>query len=90
MTIHACGRCDGCGYVTGGFRWEIAWTRWSPGTPSEADARDAQPCPDCGGTGALIELELVEPEPVLPSRRGLPVRNRYAQHVRHVLRSQRD
>jgi hypothetical protein len=88
MEIHVCARCEGCGYITGSLRWEIPWSRW-------ADARDprhsggvleAQPCPDCGGTGALIRLDGIDaPESTLASRRGLPLKSTYAQHVESLL-----
>lgn len=88
MQIHVCARCEGCGYVTGWSRWEVAWSKWAGGD-AERSVLDASPCPDCGGTGALIEMDVREPDVLrLPSRRGLPVRNRYARHVSQVLHAQ--
>lgn len=85
MTIHECARCEGCGYVTGSFRWEIPWSRWSQGD-DESSFLSAQVCPDCSGTGALIEMEVKElPDLKLPSRRGMARRNTYARHVASVL-----
>lgn len=91
MKIHECARCEGCGYVTGTRRWEVAWTRWAG--PQDNDSASsllaAHPCPDCGGTGALIQLDRLAPvDGGLPSRRGLPRQNEYAQHVEALLRSQ--
>lgn len=88
VKIHVCGRCEGCGYVTGSRRWEIAWSRWAGGRDDATSVLGAHPCPDCGGTGALIEQDVQEPEPALPTRRGLGARNRYARHVSAVLQSQ--
>jgi hypothetical protein len=92
MRIHECARCEGCGYVTGSFRWEIAWSRWArdPSDPQrESGFLEAHVCPDCGGTGALIEMDGA-PEPALKfaSRRGLRRGSGYAEHVAAVLRSQ--
>ncbi|HSJ10128.1 MAG TPA: hypothetical protein VK928_09440 [Longimicrobiales bacterium] len=48
----------------------------------------AQPCPDCGGTGALIQTDgSTLGDLHLASRRGLPRQNEYAQHVEALLRS---
>ena len=92
MTIYECARCEGCGYVAAAFRWEIPWSRWAgdPADPqNETGILEAQACPDCGGTGALIEMETADvPELKLPSRRGLPRRTSYAQHVQSVLHAQ--
>lgn len=90
MTIHECARCEGCGYITGAFRWEIPWSRWAgPNGESESGFLEAHACPDCGGTGALIRLDAVPAMgPKLASRRGLPRSNAYAHHVELVLRSQ--
>jgi hypothetical protein len=87
MRIHQCARCEGCGYVTGAFRWEIPWSRWANGDhpPAEAGVFEPRPCPDCAGTGALIEMD-ASAEPGLASRRGVP-RNAYAQHVAFLLQS---
>jgi DnaJ-class molecular chaperone len=82
-----CARCEGCGYVTGNLRWEIAWSRWADAAdPSHAEGvLEAHPCPDCGGTGALIQMEAAEVVEVdLPTRRGLR-RPTYAAHVETVL-----
>lgn len=88
MTIHECARCEGCGYITGSFRWEIPWSRWA-GTAGGGSFLEAHPCPDCLGTGALIRLDDAEvAEPKLASRRGLPRSNTYARHVDMVLHSQ--
>lgn len=89
MKIHECARCEGCGYITGSFRWEIPWSRWArPQDSSPGSVLEAQPCPDCGGTGALILQEGGESaEPKLASRRGLST-NSYARHVATVLRTQ--
>ena len=90
MRIHTCARCEGCGYVTGAFRWEIPWSRWAKllGPALEDGVFEARPCPDCGGTGALIETAAAG-EPGLVSRRGVP-RNDYAQHVAVILQTQND
>jgi DnaJ-class molecular chaperone len=91
MNIHECGRCDGCGHVTGSFQWEIPWTRWAP-TVAHPNNRTgvlhARPCPDCGGTGALLELDQRQPGLQLASRRGIRPLNAYADHVRVVLQLQ--
>jgi DnaJ-class molecular chaperone len=91
MHIHECARCEGCGYITGSLRWEIPWSRW-------ADAKDplhnggvleAHPCPDCGGTGALIRMDTVDVQELkLASRRGLKRDASYARHVESVLHTQ--
>lgn len=102
MKIHPCRRCDGCGHIAGGYNWEIPWTRLNAeanvaerdvaeGDIAEGDI-DTQPlraraCPDCGGTGALLELASATREPALPTRRGL-AQNRYRQHVAGLLRTQ--
>ena len=90
MNIHVCARCEGCGHVTGGYQWEIPWSRWAP-APSHPNAKPgllrAHPCPDCGGTGALLEMEPTVAELPLASRRGLRV-NGYADHVQVVLQAQ--
>lgn len=91
MKIHVCRRCDGSGHVTGGYRWEIPWTRWAAGPDSARRSFLApQPCPDCAGTGALIELEGAAADLPFASRRGLrdPGRS-YAAHVAAVLDAQR-
>jgi DnaJ-class molecular chaperone len=89
MQIHECARCEGCGYITGSLRWEIPWSRWAdakdPG--HNAGVLEAHPCPDCGGTGALIRLDATEPELKLASRRGLAQQSSYARHVESVLRT---
>jgi hypothetical protein len=89
MNIHVCGRCEGCGHVTGGFQWEVPWTRWAP-TPEAAKESflDPQACPDCGGTGALIELGEGTRMPAFPIRRGIRHVTSYADHVAMVLRIQ--
>jgi len=77
--------------VTGGFQWEIPWTRWASSEAqqnSEAGFLRPHPCPDCGGTGALLELETVTPRITLPSRRGLRPGNTYAEHVQLTLQAQ--
>lgn len=89
MMIHECGRCDGCGYITGGFQWEVPWTRWAP-TPEHPNAHGflrPHACPDCGGTGALLEIPDAGPRLDLPSRRGI-VSNTYADHVALILQTQ--
>lgn len=90
MKIHECSRCEGCGYVTGGFHWEVAWTRWAP-TPDHPNNTGGilspRPCADCGGTGALLELIGMIDGPSLPSRRGIPVANPYAEHVSILLQT---
>ncbi len=88
MKIHSCRRCDGCGHVAGGYNWEVPWTRVAVDADSgERNVLRPHACPDCGGTGALLELT----EPVvgrnLPTRRGLP-QNHYVQHVAALLRGQ--
>lgn len=93
MKVHQCARCEGCGYVTGSFRWEIPWTHWAsnPSDPEQQDGiLEAHACPDCGGTGALIELD-IQPDPQLrlPTRRGITREPSYAEHVESVLRLQR-
>jgi hypothetical protein len=75
--------------VTGGFQWEVPWTRWAP-TPEAAAGSflEPQPCPDCGGTGALIELGEGTHMPGLPIRRGIRGVTSYADHVETILRMQ--
>lgn len=88
MKIHPCRRCDGCGHIAGGYNWEIPWTRLT--AEGEADARPlarARACPDCGGTGALLELAASPRDPAFPTRRGM-VQNNYRQHVAALLRTQ--
>lgn len=88
MQIHECVRCEGCGYVTGSLRWEIAWSRWADATNPQDGVLEAHPCPDCGGTGALIRMDTVEmPELKLASRRGLKQQPSYARHVETLLRN---
>ena len=88
MNIHTCRRCDGSGHLAGGYSWEIPWTQWAA-TTDAADSSVLRPhaCPDCGGTGALLELGTAAAVPTLPSRRGLP-QNHYAYHVAALLRLQ--
>ena len=90
MQIRECARCEGCGYITGSLRWEIPWSRWAdakdPNHP--AGVLEAHPCPDCGGTGALILMDTAQPELKLASRRGLTRPGSYAQHVQSVLQTQ--
>lgn len=88
MTIHECGRCEGCGHVTGSYGWEIPWTKWSVDGSATKGFMRPSPCPDCGGTGALIVLPEAASKLRLASRRGLP-RNGYAEHVAAVLQSQK-
>jgi DnaJ-class molecular chaperone len=91
MNIHECGRCEGCGHVTGGYHWEIPWTRWAPTAAHPNNAGGvlrAHGCPDCGGTGALLEMETIALPVGLASRRGLRSRNSYADHVQLVLQVQ--
>jgi hypothetical protein len=88
MIIHVCRRCEGCGHVAGGFQWEVAWSRWAPTAEAAAESfLEPHPCPDCGGTGALIEL----PDPDVPIwtvRRALRGVSTYAEHVAAVLHNQ--
>jgi hypothetical protein len=88
MTIHECGRCDGCGYITGGFQWEVPWTRWAPTTdhPNTQSFLRPHACPDCGGTGALLEMPATTPRLEFASRRGLAA-NTYADHVALILQT---
>ena len=93
MTIHECARCDGCGYVTGLYRWEIPWSEWAaPAGAQEDEAEDSfltpHVCPDCGGTGALLELPVTPPTLTLASRRGIRSAHPYAEHVALVLQMQ--
>ena len=90
MKIHECARCEGCGYITGSLRWEVAWSRWADAKdPRHAEGvLEAHPCPDCGGTGALILMdEIGTPDAKLPTRRGLNRQQSYAEHVASVLLS---
>jgi len=90
MQIHECARCEGCGYITGSLRWEIPWSRWaSAADPLQAGGvLQAQPCPDCGGTGALIRMETFDrAEPRLASRRGLRRESSYARHVEMLIKT---
>jgi DnaJ-class molecular chaperone len=90
MQIHECARCEGCGYVTGSFRWEIPWSRWADAADPQhgAGVLEAHACPDCGGTGALIRMDRVAPvNSHLPSRRGLPRSTTYAEHVESLLQA---
>lgn len=75
--------------MTGGFQWEVPWTRWAPTVEAaEVSFLEAHPCPDCGGTGALIELpEGVKPL-LVPTRRALRGVYSYSDHVASVLRNQ--
>ncbi|MGH7448543.1 MAG: hypothetical protein ACRELT_13325 [Longimicrobiales bacterium] len=91
MQIHECARCEGCGYVTGSFRWEIPWSRWADAADPQHNGGvlEAHPCADCGGTGALIRMDVVErAEPKLASRRGLRSPVSYVEHVESLLKSQ--
>ena len=91
MNIHVCGRCEGCGHVTGSFQWEIPWTRWAPTAThpnNKGGVLRPHPCPDCGGTGALLELDAQVPAVALPSRRGIRTRTAYADHVQVLLQMQ--
>lgn len=88
MRVHKCARCDGSGYVTGRRGWEIPWTQWAADAANPNNyVQVLQPrvCDDCGGTGALLELE-PQPAPVnrLPYRvfEGLD----YQSHVAYLLR----
>jgi hypothetical protein len=90
MNIHECSRCKGCGYVTGSYHWEIPWTRWAPTVDhpnNKGGMLRPHGCPDCGGTGALLELDTTGPVLELPSRRGLPPVNAYADHVSLLLQA---
>jgi hypothetical protein len=90
MNIHVCGRCDGSGHVTGGFQWEIPWTRWATDVVRATEASGIlrpHVCPDCGGTGALLELPDYSLPLHLPSRRGLRTGS-YAEHVARILQTQ--
>lgn len=87
MKVYRCERCEGCGYITGGFRWETPWIRAVPEGMETEGVLEAHACPDCGGTGALIDMGAVA-EPALPSRYGIPVRNGYARHVALVRKLQ--
>lgn len=89
MNIHVCRRCEGCGHVTGGFKWEVPWTRWAPTADAEKESfLEPHACPDCGGTGALIEMGGgVSSAPAFAFRRSLRAIT-YADHVAAVLRSQ--
>ena len=93
MKIYQCARCAGCGYLAGAFRWEVPWSQWAP-NPSdpqhEGGVLEAQPCPDCGGTGALIQADAVAASAAdLPTRRGVPRAESYAEHVATVLNFQK-
>lgn len=90
MNIHTCARCDGCGHVTGGYGWEVPWTRWAGSATARSDETGilkAHACPDCGGTGALLEF----PRPKvlqLPWGGLRQPRAAYADHVALVLQTQ--
>jgi hypothetical protein len=89
MKIHSCRRCDGCGHIAGGYSWEVPWTRIAA-TTEEGERSPLRPqmCPDCGGTGALLELDAQSVTgPKFATRRGLP-QNHYVHHVAALLRSQ--
>ena len=89
MRVHSCVRCDGSGHVTGGYGWEVPWTRWAGGT-SDADGSGilrAHGCPDCGGTGALLEFP-EEKRVTLPWGGLRHVRSTYADHVALVMQTQ--
>ena len=91
MKVHSCRRCDGCGHIAGGYNWEIPWTRVAANAEAgERSVLRPQACPDCGGTGALLELAVAPSTALkLATRRGLPQdRNHYAQHVAGLLRAQ--
>lgn len=89
MNIHVCARCEGSGHVAGGYGWEVPWTRWA--TDAERAGKtgllEPQPCPDCAGTGALLEVKSDDAAAGLPMHRY--TRRGYAEHVAAVLNSQR-
>jgi len=89
MNIHSCARCDGSGHVTGGYGWEIPWTRWAVGSgdPADPGILKAHACPDCGGTGALLEFPRPQILP-LPWGGARHPRECYADHVALVLQTQ--
>ena len=86
MKIHTCRRCDGCGHIAGGHNWEIPWTRIAAEVDGERGVLRPHACPDCGGTGALLEMPVAASDLKLPTRRGIP-QNQYAQHVAALLRA---
>ena len=78
MNIHVCARCEGSGHVTGGFRWEIPWTRWAP-TATHPNSRSGllrpQPCPDCGAPVQRVVYAANGESPLdfLPYKDGKPL-----------------
>jgi len=90
MNVHICIRCDGSGHVTGGYGWEIPWTRWatdSSAATEEHGILKAHVCPDCAGTGALLEFARTHVLP-LPWGRLRGQHESYADHVDLVMQSQ--
>jgi hypothetical protein len=90
MNIHTCARCDGCGHVTGGYGWEVPWTRWAGSATARSDETGilkAHACPDCGGTGALLEFPRAQVLQ-LPWGGLRQPRAAYADHVALVLQTQ--
>lgn len=90
MNIHECARCDGSGHVTGGYGWEVPWTRWAgvdAGTSEDHGILKAHGCPDCGGTGALLEFPQA-PALQLPWHGVRRSRASYSDHVALVLQTQ--
>ncbi len=90
MHIHVCGRCDGSGHLTGGFQWEVPWTRWAADAARATDSSGIlrpHACSDCGGAGALLEVTERSKPMSLPSRRGLPAGS-YSEHVARILQRQ--
>lgn len=90
MNIHVCARCDGSGHVTGGYGWEVPWTQWAvedTATSVEHGILKAHVCPDCAGTGALLEFPR-QPSLQLPWGGIRSPRAAYADHVALVLQTQ--
>jgi hypothetical protein len=90
MKIPVCARCEGSGHLARAYNWELPWSRWVDNVDNQHKDTLFRPhaCPDCGGTGALLEIPELASAPRLASRRGIRPSNAYAEHVAVTLQSQ--